>query len=260
MTTGGARFRSSLENRSDVLRLLVAGPTTKSGLVEATGTSRSTIDRAVRELEHAACIARQNGEYVATMTGRLALEEYDRYVTRTDSIRDARAFLDVLPDDAPLDSAMLHGASITLPDQHAPEEALQPSIDVLDDATSLRGTAPVVLSFYPDLFERRVRENDLSVEIVAEDEVLAVLPTMMSDRVEPFIHHERVSLFRATDALPYALWLMETPDGTHAGITAYDAGGVAGLLINDTPPAVEWAEHQYEQYRANAAHVPSSSM
>lgn len=260
MTTGGEQFRSILENRNDVLRRLVDGPTTKADLVESLDTSRSTVDRAIRDLQTVECISRTNGGFVATTTGRLALAEYDRYAARTDAIRESHGFLDVLPTDAPLDTAMLHGATITLPDQHAPEEALQPAIDVLDEATSLRGTAPVVLSFYPDLFERRVRENGLSVEVVAEDEVLAVLPTMMSDRVEPFINHEQVSLFRSAGTLPYALWLMETPDGTYAGITAYDAGGLAGLLINDSPAAVEWAEHQYEQYRADAAHVPSSRM
>lgn len=260
MAPGGERFRSILENRNDVLRLLVDGPTTKSELVESVDTSRSTIDRAIRELEQAACITRQNGEFAATTTGRLALEEYDQYATRTCSIRESRAFLGALPDDAPLDTAMLDGASITLPDQHAPEEALQPSLELLANSTSMRGTAPVVLSFYPDLFEEHVRENDLSVEIIAEEAVLAVLPTMMSDRVEPFVHHEDVSLFRAGDSLPYALWLMTTPDGTHAGITAYDSGGVAGMLINDTPAAVEWAKRQYEQYRADAAHVPSFSI
>lgn len=260
MTPGGERFRSILENRNDVLRLLEAEPTTKTDLVEALDISRSTVDRAVRDLQTVECITRTNGRFTATATGRLALEEYDRYVDRTDAIRDARGFLEVLPDDAPLDTAMLHGAAITLPDQHAPEEALQPSIELLGESTSLRGTAPVVLSFYPDLFDAHVREHDLSVEVIAEPEVLATLPTMMSDRVEPFIHHENVSLFEAANPLPYALWLMETPDGTHAGITAYDAGGVAGLLINDSTPAVRWAQTQYEQHRERAQFVPPSSL
>lgn len=260
MTTGGERFRSILENRNDVLRHLVDSPTTKTDLVETLDVSRSTVDRAIRDLQTIECATRTEGRFVATTTGRLALEEYERYVARTDSIRDSRAFLDVIPDDAPLDAAMLDGASITLPDEHAPEEALQPSIELLGKSTSLRGTAPVVLSFYPDLFDAHVREHDLTVESVAEEAVIATLPTMMSDRVEPFIQHENVSFYRVRESLPYALWLMETPDGTHAGITAYDSGGVAGLLINDSTAAVRWAEAQYEQYLDRAEYVDPSSI
>ena len=260
MTSGGERFRSTLSNRHDVLRELVDGPATKSELVESLESSRSTIDRSIRDLERIECITRENGGFIATTTGRLALSEYERYCERMQAIRDARRFLDVVPPDAPLDTAMLEGASITLPDQHAPEQALKPSVELFHDTIALRGTAPVVLSFYPDLFEKRVREDGVSVEIIAEDEVLAVLPSLMSDRVDPFINHERVTLYRSAGSLPYALWLMETPERTHAGITAYDSGGVAGLLINDSDAAVEWAERQYEQYRANAEVVPASSI
>lgn len=260
MHTGGDRFRSIVERRSEVLRALTDGSVTKSQLVDALEISRSTVDRAVRNLESIECITRDDGGFEATATGRLALTEYDRYCERTRTIQTAQAFLDILPADAPVDTAILHGASISFPTQYAPEEALQPSIELLRESTSIRGTAPVILSFYPDLFEERMREDGLSVEIIATEDVLATLPTMMSDRVDAFIHHEKISLYKAGNSLPYALWLMETTDGTHAGITTYDAGGVAGLLVNDSPAAVEWAEAQYEQYLEHAELVPAASI
>lgn len=260
MNSGRARFRSLLESRSDVLRLLLDGPTTKAELSDQLEVSRSTIDRAIRDLESVECLTRADGGFVASTTGRLALTEYDRYCERTQTLRDSHAFLSALPDDAPITLDILHDATITIPTSHAPEEALQPSIELLREATTIRGTAPVVLSFYPDLFEECVREDDLTVELILADDVLATLPNMMSDRVGPFVRHENVTLYRAGEPLPYALWVMDTPDGRVAGITAYDAGGVAGLLVNDSPRAVEWVDAQYEQCRKHAKAVESSSI
>lgn len=258
MTDRGERFRSTLETRSEVLRLLVEDPMTKADLVESLQGSRSTIDRAIRNLESIECVRRDDGRFVATTTGRVALAEYDEYCERTRAIQDAHRFLDVLPRDVPIDTAMLKGASVSIPDQHAPEEALAPTIELLEDATAMRGLAPVVLSFYPDLLEEQVREQDVRMEIVAEEEVLAVLPNMMSSRVEPFVNHEHVTLYEAADSLPYALWFMETPAGTTTGITAYESGGVAGVLVNDSAEAVHWAEAVYERYREAATEVSVS--
>lgn len=258
MTGGGERFRSILENRHDVLGVLVEEPATKPALVEILDVSRSTVNRAIRDLQSVECITRTDDGYVATMTGRISLAEYDEYCDRTRSIQAAQPFLHVLPVDAPMDTAMLRGASVSMPNDHAPEEALKPTIDLLEQATEMRGLAPVVLSFYPDLLEQQVREQDVTMEIVAEEAVLAMLPNMMSTRVEPFMNHENVTLYESSDSLPYALWFMETPEGTTVGITAYVSGGVAGVLVNDSEAAVRWAAALYEQYREDARPVSPS--
>ena len=60
------------------------------------------------------------------------------------------------------------------------------------------------------------------------------------------VEREAVTLYEAESALPYALWLTGTAGGEYAGITAYDSGGAAGVLINETDAAVSGARTQYE--------------
>ena len=62
-------------------------------------------------------------------------------------------------------------------------------------------------------------------------------------------------MYATDEQLPYALWVMETPDGTCAGITAYEDGGVRGVLMNDSEAAVTWAQGQYDAYRERARPV-----
>lgn len=260
MTEHGDRFRAILENRSEVLRALTADPDTKPALADSLDTSRSTIDRAIRDLESAECITRTDDGYVATTTGRLALAEYDRYCRRNGAIQGAYEFLNSLHPDAPVDPAILLDATISMPEEHAPDQALKPSIDLVKRSTSIRGLAPAVLSFYPDLLEQRVREADATIEIIAAEDVLAVLPNLMSERVSEFLEHDNVSLYHADGDLPYALWLMGTDDGIHTGITSYDSNGVAGVLLNDTDDAVEWATAEYERYLDSAELISTSSL
>ena len=197
---------------------------------------------------------------MATTTGCLAVEEFEYYQTKTRSIQETREFLNYLPDDTPLDTDLLTSATITLAEDHAPDQALHPSIDLFEDATALKGLAPVVLTFYPDLIEEQLRQNDLTVEIIAETTVLETLPKLASSQVDPLLDHDAVSLFEANSSLPYALWLMETPNGDYAGITAYDSGGVVGVLINDSEQAIRWARAQYDSYRGAAQTVSVSHL
>jgi len=260
MTERGERFRTVLANRNDVLRVLADRHATKPELVDALDTSRATVDRAIRELQSFECITRNETGYVATMTGRLALAAFDQYDTTTRAITDADEFLNALDPDAPLDPAMLTGANVTLPEPHAPEQALKESIELIQSATQIRGIAPVVLSFYPELLAERVQEDDVTVEIIAESDVLATLPTLAGSTVDPFLEHDAVTLYESAGELPYALWLLDTPDGEYVGITAYEEGAVAGVLVNDSAPAVRWAEAQYDAYLHDAREITPSGL
>lgn len=260
MYDGDEQFRRTLARRSSVLSQLATAPARKPELVDALDSSRSTVDRAIDELGAIGCIRKEDGAYVVTTTGRLALRRHDEYRRETDAIAATTAFVNHLPDDAPLSTDLLDGASVTMSSDHAPDHALSPSYDLFTRATRMRGLAPVVLSFYPNVVAERLAVSDLTVEIVASTDVIHALPSLPDLGETSLAEADGLSLYEAGEALPYALWLMDAPESTHAGITAYDAGGVAGVLINDSPAAVEWAEMQYERYRAASDEVADARL
>lgn len=252
------QFRRTLERRSSILSQLVTAPARKPELVDVLDSSRSTIDRAIDELTAIDCVRKDDGEYIATTAGQLALQTHDQYECVTDAIAATTEFANYLPDDAPLSTDLLDGASITMSSDHAPDQALSPSNELFKRATQMRGLAPVVLSFYPSHIADQLATTDLTVEIVASTDVINTLPSLPQLGETSLTDTDGLSLYEAGEELPYALWLMDTPESDYAGITAYDAGGVVGVLINESRAAVEWAEVQYEQYRASATEATLS--
>jgi len=260
MTESDARFREVLERRFEVLQQLGDSPATKPELVEKLATSRSTVDRAINDLVDVKCVTAESGQYRATTAGRLALREHSRYRETAHAVQETTNLLNHLPADTEIDVDLLDGATATMAEDHAPDQALVPSIEILDRATCLRGLAPVVLNFYPELLSNRFTESELTVEIVAETAVLSTLPDIPSLSGTALHEMDGLTFYETDDGLPYALWLMDTPEESYAGITAYDSGGVAGVLINDTDAAVQWAQERYEQYRENAQLVSASEL
>lgn len=260
MTDSDERFRGVLERRYSTLRHLADSPATKPDLVNELETSRSTVDRTINDLLEIDCVAVDNGQYKATTSGLLAMREHTRYRETTQAVRNTTDLINHLPADTTLDANLLKGATVTMSKEYAPEQALTSTINIFERATRMRGLAPVVLNFYPELISNQLVDNNLTVEIVAETDVVTTLPDIPSMGNESLTEVDGLSLYETNSELPYALWLMETPTAAYAGITAYDSGGVAGVLINDTDAAIQWAQTQYEQYQENAQIVAASEL
>jgi DNA-binding MarR family transcriptional regulator len=90
-----------VEKRSDFLDVFTEGPRTKRDLVDDLGHSRSTVNRAVRELEVGSLIVRTDGRYAITHRGRHLLQSYRDTLAAFERIEEAEVALAELPADAP---------------------------------------------------------------------------------------------------------------------------------------------------------------
>ena len=248
-TVAGDRVRDVLDKRGDVLATIVGNRMDKPALVEAVGVSRSTVDRAIADLEETGFVQRAGTEFEATQAGELAFETYQEYTTATDALGSALPLLDALPEDAPIDTVLLEGASVTLADPHAPEAALSDVVGRLDDAETLRGFAPVAKTNYVAMLHDAVAHGDLSVEIIVQSGALDALRAVATarDKVGAFLRADAVDVFETEASLPYALWLLEAPTFQRAGLTVHENGAIVGVLTNDRPVAFERCREQYAE-------------
>lgn len=249
----GEELRATLHKRSDTLAALAERPRTKPELVEEVGPSRSTVDRSISELEECGCVQRIGSKYHLTPLGRISLEEYRSYTETMDDIYEAGTVINALPDTVSIPSAFLCGASVYVADPNVPESALQPSIELLADANRLTGLAPVALTMYPKILDDLVGENDLEVEVVIERSTLETLLELSQERLERLIQGGDLTFLVTDESLPYALWIIEQPEDTYAGITVYENGGVQGVLINDSEAALSWARETYRGFESTAS-------
>lgn len=260
MAEDGLSLRGVLDKRSDVLRYVRETSARKPELVDELSISRSTVDRAIRDLIEVGCVTEAEGRYTATKTGRLALTEYEDYVSTTGAIQQSAQLLNHLSESANVEPLLLEEASVTLAKPHAPDHALIPTNQLVENATMMKGLAPVVHRSYLTTLSEQFERESFEAEIVAETDVISAMSEFSKTVVNLFGRHESLSLYRTEEKLPYALWLMETPTGTHAGITVYDSGGVAGTIVSGSADAVAWARETYQGYREQAQRVPDSEI
>lgn len=238
--------------RHDFLNALAEGPLSKPALVDETATSRSTVDRAIAALQEEGLVERTNGEYDLTLTGRYALSEFDSYRSRLDALQRAHEVLGVLPADAEVEPAALVGATVRESPYYPNDVAFRSLVELVRQGEHVRAVGPTLPPRYIGDVEECVDRGDLSVEFVMTPAVVDMIGRIPCEELRDLASHEDVAVSVLDERVPYALWMVESAEGTESGLVVYTDNGVKGIVRNDTDAMTEWARDVYERYRERA--------
>lgn len=240
-----------LARRADLLQALRDEPRSKTELANALSVSRSTVDRAIRNLESRGFVER--GQSVSlTIYGRLALDAYEEFTASIDALDEGEDALAPLSADATLDDVLFRGAEVVVPDPIAPQRGIERYLELVADATRVRGFSTALLDSTVPTFRERILEHDLQVELVVDSDVLEALVSIHDDTVVETTGSGNLTLLEATTQLEYNLSVIEQHDQTHACGLFYTPEGDVALVRSDDPDAVAWAESVYATLREDA--------
>lgn len=248
-----------VSRRWPFLEQLLVGPVDRRDLRDALDVSRSTSYKAVRELEEVGLVERSAGDYTLTLKGRLLAAEHRRYLTAVESICRPEELLDLLPSDTEFDSAVLVGADVRIADRHAPGMLVREIERIVAETTALKGTAPVVLPEYVELFQEGITERGLTADLVFAAPVLEHLFDVYR---EPFLaaFEGDLDVRRTEEELPFGLILVEEPTPTVAVVVYGPGGEIAGLIENDSETTLSWARDRWTKYVTGSTEVTAADV
>lgn len=249
-----------LVKRAELLDRLREGPTNKRDLRDDLDVSRSTVYKAVRELEEQDVVEQTDEGCRLTLLGRLLVEEYGEFTELVGHLTRHESLLSVLPPDAPVTPNVLVGAERVVTERHAPTRPAERLEREVRSADSVVGLSPVVVPRYVELFHEEIVSNDLSADLVMERPVVDYVRTDHADQFEEALGTGRLRVRRTDETLPFGLVVTERPaDPDSAIVIVYDgAGELRGVIVNDAPTAVEWGRDVFRRYYRRAEELESA--
>lgn len=244
----------TIVKRTAVLETIADGPTSKRDLRDELGVSRSTVYKAVRELESHELAEQTDGGVRLTLLGRLLVEEYQSFVGTAEAVSHQHQVLSVLPPDAPVTTDLLVGAEVVLAERHAPSKPLDYVEDLTRSADALVGLAPSMFRRYNELFYDQLTSGALTAEIVIYRPVVEHLREDFGDRFAESLAIDCYTVWETTESLPFGLVVTEG-DHEEVAVVAYDEGRPVGVVANDTEAALDWGRDVFECYRESARRV-----
>jgi predicted transcriptional regulator len=251
MPDDGRHVEAVVLSREGVLRAIVQEPRTKRDLTEVVSSSRSTVDRAIRELLDAGLVRQVDSEYEATMAAECALDAVETFHDRMRVVSDAVAALGHLPPDTPFDPTFLDGAEVQVTTPTMPDSVIQRLFESVESASHVRGIAPVVLSGHLQSFYEAAKGGEADIEMLIDGDVLdrMVASPNTRDILAAQLRDEQVTISRVDVPFSFGVWITED----EAGVVVYSDTGVRGIIVNDTEAAYAWAERWFENLSAEAA-------
>lgn len=246
-----------LARRAPLLRELRRSPAAKSDLLSPLDVSRSTIDRAIRELERDDLVERIDGRYRLTLAGRIALDAFDEFSERLEAVQSNADVLDCLPSDVSLSAELLVDAETVRAKPAVPQRPVEALAATVARAERIRGTVVGIAAQFVDIYRRQILDG-ATVEVVTDGDTLSRLLGRYSDAIEEVLETGRVEIREAPSTPPYGLKIHESGDERIVTVAVYGENGVRALIRNDTSEAVRWAERRYEELRASSEPVPTS--
>jgi len=238
--------------RVDTLERLDGAVADKAALAADLSVSRSTVDRALRELEGAGFVTRVDGGYTVSASGRLAVRSYREFVDALDAVGDAGPLLAELPADAPISLDAVRGGTVHRSQPPTPYRPVERLTELVTAADEFRGLVAAVTT--PESVERvaaALLDGDVRAEIVlasrVADHLRSSYPDVVGDAAAT-----GVDVYE-TEALPFGLALTRDGDAERVAVAVYGPESeLRGIVVNDSPAAVEWGEATFERYRRAA--------
>lgn len=247
-----------LLRRSALLRALASESRDKRVLAEDLDISRSTVDRALRELTTAQFVTYRDGVYTITLTGQCVLDAFDNCKETFNGVMDAQELLMMLPADAPVAPAFLRDASIYTSTPDIPDGVINELFESVEQADYLYGIAPVALAGQLRAFYDAANAGGTYVEMIIDDELFDNLLRSPDSRqvMVDAIRRERTNIYLADIPFGYGLWAVDD----EAGMVVYTDTGVGGIALNDTDEAVSWAKSKFGELHDDSNLMTLSSI
>ncbi|MEM4782054.1 MAG: hypothetical protein QXG03_10920 [Halalkalicoccus sp.] len=237
-----------VDDRRALLEELASAPADKPALVASLDCSRSTVYRAIDQLERHYLVERTGDGYVLTFPGRRIVELYDRYRGQVGAVTSRSGLLSALPADCRLPDELLwqgdliEGGGV---EPYAPQQAL---CGLFEDASRLRLSYPVLDSSVASALLDRV-ESDRPTDVLVDRSSLEYLWTAAPSLIRELRSNEALVL--AADSLEYGVAYA----GSRLAVLLCESRQWTGLLLGESPAGCLWAKRAYRRQRSGATPV-----
>lgn len=241
-------FLALSANRVEVLRLLSEGRHTRGDLAEETGASQATLGRILGDFEERSWIRREDGQYVATATGRLVADGFTDLLEILETESELRDIVRYLPTHAmDFDLRRLADATVTVPSQTRPNAPLQRQLDLARNADEVRVFSHAFNEQSLSLAHERAASGEQSFRGVFSRRAIDALAgdDELRGQLAALLETDCAAVRVKEEGIPLAVTVAD--DAVH--VLLRDENGVLQASVDTVDDAVRsWAKDTFDHY------------
>ena len=237
--------------RSDLLGRLLDSPLDKRGLADELDVSRSTIDRAIRELETAGLIAYADGRFGLTPLGQTTTVGLFEFVDDIHLQQRLEPFLQWIPDGSiDFDLRLLADAKLLLPEPGDPWAMVNHHVDTIRETADNRSLLPVTGLHGFEVLHRKITAGDAKAAFVVEPKIAETFRSNPSytPLYRELCDTDQFEVRIYDDEIPYYLGVLD--ETVQIGVD--EDGEPRAMVETENEAVVDWAVGVYEDYKRSS--------
>ncbi|MCU4975338.1 hypothetical protein OB955_21785 [Halobacteria archaeon AArc-m2/3/4] len=242
----------TVNRRIDVLEELLAEPTDKRTLEEHLDVSRSTIDRAIQELQLFELVAFADGAYRVTTYGQLVVQEYREFERSHRILAEFRPFLQHAPASAfDFDFRHLADAELFVPEMGDPYAMINRHVSAIDSMDAERVLLPVTGLHAHEAAHEAIVHGDARGDVIVGSEVVETWQSnpQYVDLTEELIATGRFEIFLYDGEIPFLAGVF---DEEMVQLGVVEDGEPRALVETESAAIRAWAERTLDEYQERA--------
>ncbi|NHN46641.1 hypothetical protein G9464_03400 [Halostella sp. JP-L12] len=238
-------------DRRELLRRFADGPKDKRTLESEVSVSRSTVNRAVRELELLELIEYGADGYRLTPVGEFVTGAAEDALEQVAAAARFTEFLQWVPrSEFDLGLQHLRDADLHTADAGDPWSMINEHVARLKEASSVRASLPVTGLHAFEVVHDRVVHGDARMELLVEPDVAETHRTdaAYADLFEKLSRTDRYEMYVYPDSFPFGVAVIDET----VQLLAVDGDDPKAIVETDDAAVREWAHGQLDAYERRA--------
>lgn len=236
---------------------LLDQPREKRDLADEVDIARSTLDRAIRELEAINCVRYTDGKYTVTVVGKRIAHGFFEFIEQVELAVEFEYFLRYTSTDTfDLDLSNLADAKLWTPESNDPYAMIHRHVEMLNKATSFRGALPLIGLHPFEAAYAQIVEQGAEHEIVVGSGVAETLQSneRYQSKFQDLLKRENCTISVSETSIPYFVGIF---DDEIVQIGVDEDGEPRALLETDQREVRSWAHETIDTYEQEATSVTS---
>lgn len=231
-------------SRYEILLQIDRGIKGKQKLVENVESSRTTVDRSIRELEDVNVLRRRGGICDFTRYGKIVFDHLREVVETCKRLESAPELMSTLPPDAPIGPIIADATEVEMAPERAPTVLFE-NLDPPPRSDMLRVGLSMLFPQDLELIQKQIDQGS-SLDLVVHPDLVDPLKRNFTNILSHLATNSS-SLYVMDEFPAFGLIIF---DSAEVRLSVYrEGGGLLGVLRNDRPEAVGNSISIFERYR-----------
>lgn len=244
-----------LFRREAFLTRLTEAPAEKPELIDDLDVSRSTVDRAVKELRTEGLVERRDAGFTLTHYGEISLRCYKQFVRGVRTVRRSRASLEQLPPSIDIPPAFFRDGMVLSAreeDDREPGEFLHVLFEEADELWTVTDSPHFE---FVSLVHRRVVTEGLRFNLIHSIDMVERLKLHYPDRLESTLRSGNLDLYASDAVPPFGLIKAPGEEDTVVLILYGEKGEIETVVVTETCAASARFDEVFRALRRESSTV-----